>query len=57
VLDDGYCEPRCPCGLAFCFKCAAAPHSPATCDMWRRWDAKMNDDSETQNYLKVQTLV
>jgi ariadne-1 len=53
VLDDGYCEPRCTCGLAFCFKCGSSPHSPATCKMWQQWEVKMNDDSETVNYLKV----
>ena len=53
VLDDGYCEPLCACGKAFCFKCGDAPHSPATCHMWKQWQTKLSDDSETQNYMKV----
>jgi ariadne-1 len=53
ALDDGYCELKCPCGLAFCFKCGGPPHSPATCKMWKQWAAKLSDDSETINYLKV----
>lgn len=52
-LDDGYCEPRCECGLSFCFRCGSQPHSPSTCTMWRQWQAKMSDDSETINYLQV----
>ena len=53
VLDEGYSEPLCACGLAFCFKCGSKPHSPATCKMWAQWETKMSDDSETVNYLKV----
>jgi ariadne-1 len=54
ALDDGYCEPKCECGLQFCFKCGLKPHSPSTCSMWQEWEAKMGDDM-TNNYLKVRT--
>jgi ariadne-1 len=53
ALDDAYCEARCECGEVFCFKCGGAAHSPATCDMWKRWQLKQSDDSETVHYLEV----
>ena len=55
--ESSYCEPQCHCGKAFCFKCCQQPHSPATCKMWQQWQEKMNDDSETVTYLKVQTSI
>jgi IBR domain, a half RING-finger domain len=53
ALDDAYCEARCECGQVFCFKCGGPAHSPATCDMWRQWELKESDDSETVHYLEV----
>lgn len=29
----------CSCGMAFCFDCALPAHSPATCEMMRRWNS------------------
>lgn len=53
ALDDAYCEARCECGHVFCFKCGGPAHSPATCDMWKQWEKKHSDDSETVHYLAV----
>lgn len=55
VDGDPYVEPECACGLAFCFKCAGAPHSPCTCKMWEMWEEKVNGDSETRNWLAANT--
>lgn len=55
VDSDPFVEPECPCGIAFCFKCGKAPHSPCTCDMWLLWDEKINGDSETRNWLAANT--
>eukprot|EP00891_Asterochloris_glomerata_P007512 jgi/Astpho2/7512/gw1.00114.27.1_t len=55
VDGEQYCEPECPCGLKFCFACNARAHSPCTCDMWRQWQTKCNDDSETQHWLSANT--
>lgn len=53
VLGDGYIELACTCGKAFCFKCGSDAHSPATCKMWKDWQLKLSDDSETLTYLQV----
>lgn len=55
VGGDKLVEVRCACGQAFCFACCEAPHSPATCEMWRKWKAKANDDSETNNWITANT--
>ncbi|GMH39326.1 hypothetical protein BSKO_07224 [Bryopsis sp. KO-2023] len=55
VDGDHYCEPDCACGLKFCFKCGNEPHSPSSCEMWRHWCKKCEDDSETRNWLTANT--
>ncbi|KAK9817712.1 hypothetical protein WJX72_001099 [[Myrmecia] bisecta] len=55
VTGEPYCEPVCACGIKFCFACTEDPHSPCTCDMWRRWKQKGQDDSETKNWLTANT--
>ena len=53
--SDPYIEVECACGVAFCFKCSKAPHSPCTCKMWDLWEEKINGDSETRNWLAANT--
>lgn len=55
VKDDPYCEPQCPCGIVFCFKCGCEAHSPCTCDIWKSWEDKMTGDSETKNWMQAHT--
>lgn len=55
VDGDLQCEPVCQCGLKFCFQCALDPHSPCTCEMWKQWQRKCSDDSETANWLNTNT--
>lgn len=55
MLDDEYCEPSCPCGKHFCFKCNLDPHSPCTCEMWAAWKEKEEGDTETKHWLQART--
>jgi ariadne-1 len=45
----------CSCGHVFCFGCGEASHRPATCDQWKQWKKKMNDESETSNWIAANT--
>lgn len=55
VDSDTYVEPECSCGRNFCFRCAKDPHSPCTCKMWELWDEKISGDSETKNWMAINT--
>ncbi|KAL3137000.1 hypothetical protein ABBQ32_006592 [Trebouxia sp. C0010 RCD-2024] len=55
VDGDPQCEPVCQCGCKFCFQCGLDPHSPCTCEMWKQWQRKCSDDSETANWLNTNT--
>ncbi|RWR76943.1 putative E3 ubiquitin-protein ligase ARI2 isoform X1 [Cinnamomum micranthum f. kanehirae] len=55
VDGDGYCEVECSCGLQFCFSCSAEAHSPCSCLMWELWVKKCRDESETVNWITVNT--
>ncbi|CAN6304285.1 unnamed protein product [Urochloa humidicola] len=47
------CEVECPCGVSFCFWCAATVHSPCPCVMWERWEAKGRGEAENVKWLLV----
>ncbi|RWR76941.1 putative E3 ubiquitin-protein ligase ARI2 isoform X2 [Cinnamomum micranthum f. kanehirae] len=55
VDGDAYCEVECTCGLQFCFSCSAEAHSPCSCLMWELWVKKCRDESETVNWITVNT--
>ncbi|GAQ81569.1 hypothetical protein KFL_000840120 [Klebsormidium nitens] len=55
VEGEPYVEVQCTCGLTFCFNCGLEAHSPCSCDIWRRWDEKSRDESETVNWLVANT--
>ncbi|KAK6115416.1 hypothetical protein DH2020_007685 [Rehmannia glutinosa] len=55
VEDDEYCEVECACGLQFCFSCSSEAHSPCSCLMWELWVRKCKDESETVNWITVNT--
>ncbi|EFC43615.1 predicted protein [Naegleria gruberi] len=48
-------EIDCKCGCSFCFNCLKFPHLPATCNMMTAWTVKCQNDSETFNWLAVNT--
>ncbi|OVA18625.1 zinc finger protein [Macleaya cordata] len=55
VEDDEFCEVECACGLQFCFSCSSEAHSPCSCLMWELWIKKCRDESETVNWITVNT--
>ncbi|KAI3465019.1 hypothetical protein Pfo_021682 [Paulownia fortunei] len=55
VEKDEYCEVECACGLQFCFSCYSEAHSPCSCLMWELWVRKCKDESETVNWITVNT--
>ncbi|KAL5715100.1 RBR-type E3 ubiquitin transferase [Ranunculus cassubicifolius] len=55
VEDDEYCEVECACGQQFCFNCSSEAHSPCSCLMWELWTKKCKDESETINWMTVNT--
>ncbi|KAJ6799768.1 putative E3 ubiquitin-protein ligase ARI2 [Iris pallida] len=55
VEGDIYCEVECTCGLQFCFSCLLEAHSPCSCFMWELWKKKCQDESETVNWITVNT--
>ncbi|XP_024961715.1 probable E3 ubiquitin-protein ligase ARI2 [Cynara cardunculus var. scolymus] len=52
---DEYCEVECACGVQFCFSCSSEAHSPCSCQMWELWTQKCRDESETVNWITVNT--
>ncbi|KAL9172513.1 hypothetical protein ABFS82_03G053300 [Erythranthe guttata] len=52
---DEICEVECACGLQFCFGCSSEAHSPCSCKMWESWTRKCSDESETVNWMQVNT--
>ncbi|XP_055332157.1 E3 ubiquitin-protein ligase arih1-like [Paramacrobiotus metropolitanus] len=44
-----------PCDLTFCFLCGNEWHDPIKCDWLKKWQKKCMDDSETCNWLSVNT--
>ena len=57
ALDEAYGEPVCACGHTFCFTCGEAPHTPATCQMWREWDSQLTSGGETESASKLYLTV
>lgn len=55
VEDDEFCEVECTCGQQFCFSCSSEAHSPCSCLMWKLWAKKCRDESETINWMTVNT--
>jgi ariadne-1 len=53
--SEQHCEVECPCGVGFCFACAAGAHSPCPCTMWDQWEVKCNGESETVNWILANT--
>ena len=45
----------CGAGHAFCTGCNQEPHAPASCDTVKSWLKKCDDDSETFNWLSINT--
>ncbi|KAK0429155.1 hypothetical protein QR680_011225 [Steinernema hermaphroditum] len=46
---------QCDCGKTFCFNCYGERHEPVSCGILRKWQQKSADDSETLNWISVNT--
>ena len=46
---------RCSCGHLFCFSCLEEWHDPVQCEQLKSWLKKCSDDSETLNWVHVNT--
>ncbi|XP_058475791.1 E3 ubiquitin-protein ligase arih1-like [Solea solea] len=46
---------RCRCGHQFCFNCTQIWHDPVKCKWLKKWIKKCDDDSETSNWIAVNT--
>lgn len=56
ALPCGHLEADCDkCGTCFCTGCSEEPHSPVKCDDLKQWAEKGADESETVNWLTVNT--
>ncbi|XP_068335409.1 probable E3 ubiquitin-protein ligase ARI2 [Pyrus communis] len=55
IEEDELCEVECACALQFCFNCLSEAHSPCSCQIWKLWCQKCQDESETVNYIAVNT--
>ena len=55
VEDHELYEVECPCGMQFCFSCLSEAHSPCSCLMWELWSKKCQDESETVNWITINT--
>ena len=45
----------CTCGEETCFRCGEEGHQPCDCETVRRWTEKCRNDSETANWMLVNT--
>ncbi|CAN6373432.1 unnamed protein product [Urochloa humidicola] len=53
--DEATTEVLCECGHVFCWGCGEEAHRPVSCGMVRAWLAKNKSDSETANWVLVNT--
>ncbi|XP_010514481.1 PREDICTED: probable E3 ubiquitin-protein ligase ARI3 [Camelina sativa] len=54
-MEDDGSEVQCSCGHQFCFSCLSESHSPCSCLMWKLWTKKCADESESVNWITVNT--
>lgn len=48
-------EIKCKCGHLFCFGCGAESHSPASCEVIKKWDLKNSAESENLSWIMANT--
>jgi ariadne-1 len=52
---SGFGNATCPCGTSFCVRCGVEPHAPVDCSLLTLWDEKNKNESETANWIMVNT--
>ena len=55
LKENVYREIQCTCGHQFCFSWLCQPHAPCSCIILELWDKKCQDESETKNWIAVNT--
>ena len=45
----------CNCGYRFCFGCSSPAHEPVSCQYFKLWIKKCEDDSETAHWIHANT--
>ncbi|CAM9315029.1 unnamed protein product, partial [Ectocarpus fasciculatus] len=55
AIGRGITNVVCHCANPFCFRCGEETHDPATCDQLSRWLDKCRNESETANWMIVNT--
>ena len=55
AIGRGITTVVCQCSNPFCFRCGEEAHDPATCSQLSQWLEKCRDESETVNWMIVNT--
>jgi ariadne-1 len=55
VIGTGVRSVTCTCGHDFCFKCGEEAHEPTSCHQLGMWAEKCQSESETANWILVNT--
>ena len=55
VREGGEMAVTCLAGHTSCFSCGLEPHQPVSCRLLSQWSRKCQDDSETNNWVVVNT--
>lgn len=50
-------EVTCRCGNVFCFQCRVPPHSPAPCDLVRKWREKAGEGDSADKATEVRFAI
>lgn len=55
AVGSGVTNVKCTCGNSFCFRCGDEAHEPCSCDHLEAWNTKCQNESETANWILVNT--
>ena len=55
AMGSGVHRVTCDCGHRFCFKCGEETHEPTSCAQLQLWEEKCQSESETANWIIVNT--
>eukprot|EP00605_Chrysophyceae_sp_TOSAG23-4_P000004 GSChrysophyteH1.ASY1.ANO1.4.1 assembled CDS len=54
-VGSGVTNVKCSCGQHSCFRCGNDAHEPSSCSQLEMWQVKCNNESETANWIIVNT--
>lgn len=55
AIGSGIATVKCSCSYPFCFRCGEEAHEPVTCAQLATWTLKCQNESETANWILVNT--